>query len=278
VTPEQVAAQVRRELERADGARRLVAFDNVEDPAELVRSLPSAGSTQVVITTNRPMMATPGVARVEVGVFQPEQGRAFLAEATELPDGEDTHRLGEHLGWLPLGLAQAAAYIVADRLSYRQYLDLLSVVKLDEVLRQQAGAEHSEPARSSQGACSAGVESSLGGEGIGAFSGRRRKSARVQDARCAVGTSGMATWATRATAAVRLCTSSLAKMCSRCFRTVNCETDRWRAISLSLRPAATSRNTCHSRWVSIGVAAGLWMCVIVCLRSSGSLVYRLRCG
>ncbi|MBV1854571.1 tetratricopeptide repeat protein [Catellatospora tritici] len=143
VLPEQVAAAVRRLLERVDGRRRLVVFDNVEDPAELVRYLPSTGSTQVIITTNRPAVATlPGVASVEVGVFQPEQGHAFLAEATRLPDGEDAQRLGEQLGWLPLGLAQAAANIAADRLSYRQYLDLLSGVRLDEILRQQAGAEH----------------------------------------------------------------------------------------------------------------------------------------
>jgi tetratricopeptide (TPR) repeat protein len=142
MTSEEVAAAVRREVERADGAQRLVVLDNVEDLAELMRYLPSAGSGQVVITTNRPMTATPGVARVEVGVFQGEHGRTFLAEATRLADGEDAQRLGEQLGWLPLGLAQAAAYISADRLSYRHYLDLLAGLRLDEVLRQQAEAQH----------------------------------------------------------------------------------------------------------------------------------------
>ncbi len=142
-TPEAAATAVRRWLERDDRARRLVVFDNVDDPDALTGLLPAIGSTKVIITSNRQEFTSmPGITAVRVGMFAPAQGLALLRDATGRPTSHDAVEVGEQLGWLPLGLAQAAAYMVHGRLSYRQYLDSLEEQDLDEALRRQAGTNH----------------------------------------------------------------------------------------------------------------------------------------
>ncbi|WP_221623183.1 tetratricopeptide repeat protein [Micromonospora globispora] len=142
-TPEAAATAVRRWLERDDRARRLVVFDNVDDPDALGGFLPATGTSKVIITSNRrEFTSMPGITAVSVGMFTPAQGLAFLGKATGLPTTDDAREVGEQLGWLPLGLAQAAAYMVHDRLSYRQYLAALEEQDLDETLRRQAGTDH----------------------------------------------------------------------------------------------------------------------------------------
>jgi tetratricopeptide (TPR) repeat protein len=142
-TPETLAAAVRRWLERDDrGVRRLVVFDNVDDPDSLSTCLPSTGTTKVLITTNRQEFATmPGVTPVKVEMFTVEEGLAFLRKATSLPESDDVVRLGEALGWLPLGLAQAAALIAHEKLPYRQYLTRLDGESLDDAL-VRLGTDH----------------------------------------------------------------------------------------------------------------------------------------
>ncbi|HEX6074119.1 MAG TPA: tetratricopeptide repeat protein [Micromonosporaceae bacterium] len=51
--PEDLAAAVRGWLERDNGGRRLVVFDNVGSPDALTELLPSTGTTKVLVTTNR---------------------------------------------------------------------------------------------------------------------------------------------------------------------------------------------------------------------------------
>ncbi|WP_285476263.1 FxSxx-COOH system tetratricopeptide repeat protein [Amycolatopsis sp. NBRC 101858] len=141
--PEQAATAVCRWLERDGQARRLLVFDNVDDPDALRKYLPTTGSTKVLITTNRREFTTMGgIAVVEVSMFTPTEGAAFLARATGLDPVGDGARLGEQLGWLPLGLAQAAAFIARTEMSYTEYAELLRRQDLDETLRQQAGADH----------------------------------------------------------------------------------------------------------------------------------------
>lgn len=142
-TSEAAATAVRRWLERDDRARRLVVFDNVDDPDVLRGFLPATGTSKVIITSNRrEFTSMPGVTAVPVGMFTPAQGLAFLGKATGLPTTDDAREVGEQLGWLPLGLAQAAACMVHDKLSYRQYLAALEEQDLDETLRRQAGTDH----------------------------------------------------------------------------------------------------------------------------------------
>ncbi|GHJ43144.1 tetratricopeptide repeat protein [Catellatospora sp. TT07R-123] len=141
--PEVLAGLAVRWLSDGGRVRRLVVFDNVDDPQALREWLPTRGGVKVVITSNRrEFLRMDGVAVVEVGVFTEAQGRAFLRETTGLADGPDAVALGRELGWLPLGLAQAGAYVARNGESYAGYLGLLAGERLDETLRQESGASH----------------------------------------------------------------------------------------------------------------------------------------
>jgi len=132
-----LAAAVRHWLE-ADGERRLVIFDNAVDLDGLRPFLPSAGASQVVITSIRRSAAGLGTG-VPVDVFTGEEAVGFLAERTGLDDRAGALELAEELGFLPLGLAQAAALIAREHLGYGAYLGRLRSVPVADYLGRVEG-------------------------------------------------------------------------------------------------------------------------------------------
>jgi NB-ARC domain-containing protein/tetratricopeptide repeat protein len=126
-----------------DGARRLlewlastsgrwlVVLDDVQSPGDLRELWPPSSQTGlVVVTTRRQDAALRGHGRrlVEVGAFTVAEAHAHLAavlaERTSLLDG--AAELAAELGFLPLALAQAAAYMLDRNLSCAAYLDRLT--------------------------------------------------------------------------------------------------------------------------------------------------------
>jgi tetratricopeptide (TPR) repeat protein len=139
---EAAATAVCRWLNNQTQGRRLLVFDNVDDPDSLDGFLPATGTTKVIVTSNRQEFTTlGGITAVPIGVFTAAQGLDFLHRATGLSAAGATE-IGEQLGWLPLGLSQAAATIQRDHLTYRQYLDALENEDLDETLRRRSGTDH----------------------------------------------------------------------------------------------------------------------------------------
>ena len=130
-------AVVRRWLE-AGGDRCLVVFDDAADPDVLRRYVPAGGAARVLITSNRRSVANLGTA-VGVEVFTEEEALAFLADRTGLADAAGAGAVAAELGWLPLGLAQAAAVIAGQRLGYATYLQRLRGLPVDEYLVRGAG-------------------------------------------------------------------------------------------------------------------------------------------
>jgi NB-ARC domain/TIR domain/Tetratricopeptide repeat len=110
--------------------RWLVVLDDIVDPGDL-RELwpPTRPSGRVLVTTRRRDAAFDGAARVlvKVGLFTEDEALAYLTQ--KLAAGSDragvpeAAELAADLGYLPLALAQAAAYMVdrgLDCPAYRQ--------------------------------------------------------------------------------------------------------------------------------------------------------------
>lgn len=114
------AAAVRHHLE-AKGDLCLLVFDNVVDPDAVTPFLPTAGRSQVMITSTRRTLGNLGQA-VAVDTFTAEEAVAYLTERTDLADADGARAVADELGHLPLALAQAAAVIDGQRLDYGTYL------------------------------------------------------------------------------------------------------------------------------------------------------------
>lgn len=112
-------------------ARWLVVLDDLQSPGDLRELWPPVTPTgQVLVTTRRRDAAFRGHRRrlLEVGVYTPEEARAYLLDLL----GERPHLLEgaadltARLGYLPLALSQAGAYMLDRDLSCAGYAERLA--------------------------------------------------------------------------------------------------------------------------------------------------------
>jgi tetratricopeptide (TPR) repeat protein len=118
---DEIGKLVRGRLE-ADGDRCLLVFDDVNHLESLRDYIPAAGKAHVVLTSSNTL--TLG-SMIPIDVFTNAEALAFLADRTGRDDPHGAVRLADELGCLPLALAQAAAVITAQHLTYETYLSRL---------------------------------------------------------------------------------------------------------------------------------------------------------
>ena len=119
----------------------LLVLDNATDPDGLRPFLPATGGTQVVVTTTDRAFAALGQP-VDVSAFTRPQSAGYLRERTGLADEDGADAVAQQLGDLPLGLAQAAATIGRQHLTYSTYLERLRQVPVWELLGRVPGEDY----------------------------------------------------------------------------------------------------------------------------------------
>ena len=119
----------------------LLIFDNATDPDGLRAFLPATGGTQIVITTTDRAFAALGQP-VDVSAFTRPQSVRYLRARTGLADQDGAETVADQLGDLPLGLAQAAATISRQHLTYSQYLERLRQVPVQDLLGRHPGEDY----------------------------------------------------------------------------------------------------------------------------------------
>jgi tetratricopeptide (TPR) repeat protein len=130
---QQIAAiAVRRWLEDHD--RWLLILDNAEAPDtslglespldRVLGLLPQVVNGQILVTTRNASWEE-HAAVAELAVFSPAEAVAFLLARSRSTDEEAAASVAELLGWLPLALEQAGAFVRETRLPLATYLDKL---------------------------------------------------------------------------------------------------------------------------------------------------------
>ena len=119
----------------------VVVFDNATDPDGLRSFLPATGGTQMVITSTDHAFDRLGIP-VTVNTFDRGESLAFLRERTGVADDVGAGTVARELGDLPLALAQAAATIHSQHLTYNTYLDRLRRVPVASLLQRPPGQNY----------------------------------------------------------------------------------------------------------------------------------------
>jgi len=110
----------------------LFIYDNVESIARDTSWWPKNNLQNILITT-REKQFNIGES-IDIAIFTEEEAISFLESRTGIANQSDqtenAAKIANRLGYLPLALEQAAAYIVAGEITYAEYLLLLEKYKL----------------------------------------------------------------------------------------------------------------------------------------------------
>ncbi|WP_311469799.1 tetratricopeptide repeat protein, partial [uncultured Actinomyces sp.] len=142
---EAIARRCLNKLASAQGSNRLIVFDDVDSPDDLVGLVPRGEGVRVLVTTTRLAdWEGAGWVRVPVGVFEREQSIGILLDRTDQTGRETADAIAGVLGDLPVAVAQAAATARRDRYTLAAYLDMLERTALEEGVRRREGDEYPE--------------------------------------------------------------------------------------------------------------------------------------
>jgi tetratricopeptide (TPR) repeat protein len=119
-----ITAAVNRWLDEQDGW--LLIFDNADQPTLLRPFLPQQGRGHILLTSRAHVFQSLGIVKpLEIHELQPAEARAFLLRRTGREASKEiaeVDALAKELGYLPLALEQAGAFILEREASFANYL------------------------------------------------------------------------------------------------------------------------------------------------------------
>lgn len=122
VEQSQILFELWRELRNR--GRWLLVFDNVESRQILDRFWPSTGTGSILLTSRN--VAWGGLGKsIMVDVFEPADAITFLRKRGKTTEESAAGVVAEKLGYLPLALEQAGAYVDETQTSLKAYTGLL---------------------------------------------------------------------------------------------------------------------------------------------------------
>lgn len=107
----------------------LLVLDNVEDPRDVQNLLSQLRTGHLLVTTRRNVTWPAGVYPLALNVLSQDAAVDLLARISGCTEPSERTLLAEiamELGWLPLALEQAAAYMRETQIGPADYLDLLA--------------------------------------------------------------------------------------------------------------------------------------------------------
>jgi tetratricopeptide (TPR) repeat protein len=130
-------------LRRGEPHKRwLVVFDNADQPEDL-RDLIPTGSGHVIVTSRNHRWNSVADT-VEVDVFSREESLDFLRRRVPGISADESTRLADELGDLPLALEQASALQVESGMTVAEYLELLAE-ESSKILAENKPADYPGP-------------------------------------------------------------------------------------------------------------------------------------
>jgi tetratricopeptide (TPR) repeat protein len=119
---------------------RLLVFDNAQDESTIQPWLPTTGGCRVIVTSRYAKWSVV-VPSIGVGVLHPVAARSLLARRSGAsPDGtRGADQLAEDLGFLPLALEQAAAFMHMTGTDVKHYRTLYARTRLRMLSQQTLG-------------------------------------------------------------------------------------------------------------------------------------------
>jgi tetratricopeptide (TPR) repeat protein len=138
------ARRAKRELEQPGAEQRLLILDNAEDEESVLEWLPSSGDCHVLITSRFTGWSA-GIHTHPVWVLEPEPARELLLKRSgRVGTAEEkaaADRVAWKLGYLPLALEQAAAYVAEQTgFGFADYLRLYEAEERPYLDRRVPGA------------------------------------------------------------------------------------------------------------------------------------------
>jgi tetratricopeptide (TPR) repeat protein len=127
----------------SSSVRRLLILDNAVNEESIQKWIPKGGGCRTIITS-RFTGWSPTVQCVHVYVLEPEPARELLFKRSgirETPENRmEADRLAEELGYLPLALEQAAAYMHRVKIDFSRYLELYARSRRDLLAKRTLGS------------------------------------------------------------------------------------------------------------------------------------------